>query len=436
MNKTYNEYIKELAGREVTVVGMGISNKPLVRMLAAAGARVTAVDRNPDIEREEWDALGVTLKLGEGYLDGLDGDLIFRTPGLRPDNPALLGAAGRGSRITSEIEALFEVCPCPIIGVTGSDGKTTTTTLIAEMLKAAGRTVHLGGNIGTPLLTRAGEMSPGDVCVLELSSFQLADMRHSPQIAVITNISPNHLDWHTDMAEYTAAKRAIFEYHTEGGLAVFNADNAVTAAMRGPDRSAFFGGHRIIDGIIDGFLPVSEIKLRGWHNVENMMAAITALEGLVPRECMLSVARGFGGVAHRDEFVCETGGVRYYNDSIGSSPSRTIATLKSHPGRVILIAGGRGKNVPFAPLAEILPEKVSLLLLVGEAAGQIESAAREVPGCPPILRAGDIASAVALAAENARPGDEVLLSPACTSFDQYRNFEERGEHFRKLAEQL
>ncbi|WP_284646271.1 UDP-N-acetylmuramoyl-L-alanine--D-glutamate ligase [Paenibacillus silviterrae] len=436
MNPAFDTYIQSLAGRDVTVIGAGVSNAPLIRMLCSAGARVTVRDRNPALPREEWDDLGVGLQLGENYLDHVGGDIVFRTPGMRPDHPALDSARAGGSRVTSEMEEFFALCPCPIYGVTGSDGKTTTTSLIADMLANGGRTVHLGGNIGTPLLTRAGEMSPLDACAVELSSFQLMDMTRSPHVAVITNLSANHLDWHRDMDEYIAAKRRLLDYQRAGELAVLNGDNPVTAALCGRGRTQYFGTHTVRDGVIDGLVPIRDIRLPGWYNVENVMAAMTAVRGTVPDEAILETVCTFVGVEHRNQWVATVGGVHYYNNSIGSSPARTVATLHAHMGRVLLIAGGRDKNVPFDEMARLLPEHVKVLLLIGEAASQIEAAAREVPRCPPIVRCEGLAEAVAQAHKIAVPGDTVLLSPACTAYDQYRNFEERGRHFVELVRAL
>lgn len=436
MNPAFDTYIQSLADRDVTVIGAGVSNSPLIHMLCSAGARVTVCDRNPALPREEWDDLGVVLRLGGNYLDRVGGDLVFRTPGMRPDHPALGSARAGGSRVTSEMEEFFALCPCPIFGVTGSDGKTTTTSLIADMLADGGRTVHLGGNIGTPLLTRAGEMSPLDACAVELSSFQLMDMTRSPQVAVITNLSPNHLDWHRDMDEYTAAKRRLLDFQSADDFAVLNGDNPETAVLRGRGRTKYFGGHTVHDGVIDGLLSISDIRLPGWYNVENVMAAMTAVRGTVSDEAILETVRNFVGVEHRNQWVATVGGVHYYNNSIGSSPTRTVATLHAHVGRVLLIAGGRDKKVPFDEMARLLPDHVKVLLLIGEAASQIEVVARRVPSCPPIVRYEGLAEAVAQAHKLAAPGDTVLLSPACTAFDQYRNFEERGRHFVDLVEAL
>jgi UDP-N-acetylmuramoylalanine--D-glutamate ligase len=436
MNQAFERYKTSLCGKDVTVVGLGVSNKPLVRMLASAGARVTVCDQNDRLDRAEWDALGVVLRLGEGYLTDLSGEIVFRTPGMRPDHPALIKAAAGGSRVTGEMTEFFTVCPCHITGITGSDGKTTTTTLIAEMLRAGGYTVHLGGNIGKPLLAAAGEMLPDDRVVAELSSFQLSDMTQSPQTAVITNITPNHLDWHTGMDEYIASKRRILDWQDENSLAVLNGDNPITAVMRGKGKTVYFGSDRITDGLIDGFLPLEKIRLRGYYQAENVLAALSAVRGLVSYEHIREVAETFSGVPHRNEFIAKVNGVSYYNNSIGSSPARTTATLQAHGEPVHLIAGGRGKGIPFDELAALFPSYVKRLYLIGEAADEIERAARTLPDPPPVERCNGLDDAVKRAQNEAEPGDTVLLSPACTAFDAYANFEERGKHFVEIVKSL
>ncbi|MDR1668708.1 MAG: UDP-N-acetylmuramoyl-L-alanine--D-glutamate ligase [Oscillospiraceae bacterium] len=434
MNPAFEAYRKSLLGKEVTVIGLGVSNRPLVRLLLDSGARVTVCDQNAGIDPSEWQ--GAELRLGAGYLDGLPGEVIFRTPGLRPDHPSLVRARNEGRRVTGEMEEFFALCPCPILGVTGSDGKTTTTTLIAEMLRAAGLTVYLGGNIGTPLLAQTGEITPDGFAVVELSSFQLMDMTRSPKTAVITNITPNHLDWHRDMDEYIAAKRVTLDHQGKDDLAVLNADNPLTEHLRGNGRTEYFGGSRIRDGLIDGFLPLDSIRLRGHYQVENFMAAMTAVRGLVPEDCVRDVAETFRGVPHRNELVAVKDGVAYYNNSIGSSPARTAATLRAHEGKVLLIAGGRDKKVPFGELCALFPRHVKRLYLIGEAADAIEAATRAVPGAPVPERCGGLQDAVLRASRAARPGDTVLLSPACTAFDAYQNFEERGKHFVEIVNTL
>ena len=455
---TLREYVDSLQNKAVAVLGIGVSNTPLVRLLLASGIRVTACDKRT---REELGALanelegaGCTLRLGPDYLEGLHEDVIFRTPGLRPDVPQIAAAVANGSVLTSEMEAFFQVCPCPIIAVTGSDGKTTTTTIIAELLKAAGNTVWLGGNIGHPLLCDAEGMQPHDYAVLELSSFQLMTMDRSPHIAVVTNLAPNHLDMHRDMAEYVAAKENIFRHQTSGDIAVFNADNAITAeqATRAAGRSrrfsrqsalsegVFLRGDDIVCRGPEGervIMQTSDIRIPGVHNVENYMAAIAAVDGLVPDDVIRDFARSFGGVEHRIELVRTLRGVRYYNDSIASSPSRTIAGLCSFPEKVILIAGGYDQHIPFDVLGPEVTAHVKLLVLCGATAGKIRAAVEAAPdyrpGHPEIIEVTPFRAAVEAARDRAVPGDVVTLSPACAAFDQFKNFAERGKIFKEIV---
>lgn len=454
---TLQEYIASIRNKTVAIVGIGISNTPLIELLASSGVRVTACDRKSwealGSEAERLERMGVTLKLGEDYLKDLDQDIIFRTPGLRQDVPELLAAAERGSEITSEMEAFFQVAPCTLVAVTGSDGKTTTTTLIAEFLKAAGKTVHVGGNIGRPLLCDAEKMRPEDYAVLELSSFQLMTMTRSPHIAVITNLAPNHLDVHKDMAEYVSAKENIFTHQSPEDIAVFNADNAITAEQSGravggvrlfsrksePEEGVFLRGDAVIsrkDGAEREIMRVSDILLPGVHNVENYMAAIAAVDGLVPDEAVRQVARTFAGVEHRIELVRTLRGARYYNDSIGTSPSRTIAGLRSFTEKVILIAGGYDKHIPFDTLGPEIVDHVKLLILCGATAEKIREcveSASNYRGQPEMLSASDFQAAVETAAQRAGEGDVVLLSPACAAFDQFKNFMERGRVFKQIV---
>ena len=455
---TLHEYMESLRQKTVAVLGIGVSNTPLVQLLLRSGIRVTACDKRTKEQlgtlADELEQAGCTLRLGPDYLEGLHEDVIFRTPGLRPDVPQLAAAVANGSVLTSEMEEFFRVCPCPIIAVTGSDGKTTTTTIIAELLKAAGNTVWVGGNIGHPLLCDAARMRPQDYAVLELSSFQLMTMDRSPHIAVVTNLAPNHLDMHKDMAEYVAAKENIFRHQTAGDIAVFNADNAITAEQAGRtvgrsrrfsrqtelNDCGFLRGEDIVCRSAAGervVMKTSDIKIPGVHNVENYMAAIAAVDGLVPDGIIRDFARSFGGVEHRIELVRTYRGVRYYNDSIASSPSRTIAGLRSFPEKVILIAGGYDKHIPFDVLGPEVTAHVKLLVLCGATAGKIRAAVEYAPdyrpGRPELLEVTPFQAAVEAARDHAAAGDVVTLSPACAAFDQFKNFAERGRVFKEIV---
>lgn len=455
---TLQEYIASLRGRTVAVIGIGVSNTPLLRLLLREGIAVTACDRSDRAKlgalAEELEAAGAVLRLGDGYLQDLDQDVIFRTPGLRPDVPELEAARARGSVITSEMEVFFQVCPCPIIAVTGSDGKTTTTTIIAQLLRAAGHTVHVGGNIGHPLLAEADTIRPTDWAVLELSSFQLMTMTHSPHIAVVTNLAPNHLDVHKSMEEYIWAKENIFRHQQPGDIAVFNLDNAITRELSAhapgralyfsrreePENGVFLRGNAVIsrrDGRERQIMTTEDIRLPGVHNVENYMAAIAAVDGLVPDDVIRTFARTFNGVEHRIELVRTWRGVRFYNDSIASSPSRTIAGLRSFKEKVILIAGGYDKHIPFDVLGPEVVEHVKLLILCGATADKIRAAVEQAPGYrpghPEILDVTPFQRAVETARDRAVPGDVVTLSPACAAFDQFKNFMERGKTFKAIV---
>jgi len=431
---------------------------PLIRLFKEKGAVVSARDRRTLEELgengKELTALGVPMHLGGGYLQGMTEDVIFRTPGLKYHLPELEQARAKGQVVTSELEVFFELCPCKTYAITGSDGKTTTTSVIAEFLKAEGRNVHLGGNIGKPLLPEIESIAPTDCAVAELSSFQLISMREAPNVAVVTNLSPNHLDVHKDMQEYIDAKRNIYLHQNAFSRTVLNADNEITASFAGetrgdtwlfsrreePGRGVWCDGETIfVNG--EEVLRVEEIRVPGWHNVENYMAAIGAVWGDVSPENIRRVAREFGGVEHRAEFVRELDGVKYYNDSIASSPTRTISgTLSLYKQKILLICGGYDKHIPYDPLGPVVCEKVKTLILLGATGPKIEEAVKKAPqykeGAPRILHAGTMEEAVSLARAGSAPGDIVSLSPASAAFDLYPNFEVRGRHFKELVNAL
>ena len=456
MNKL-DEFKYNVAGKNITVIGIGISNLPLIKYLVSLGTNVTACDRRSaeDLGENytELEKLGVKFNLGDGYLNNLSGDMIFKTPGMRYDVPELLKAKENGSIVTSEMEVFFEVCPSHIIAVTGSDGKTTTTTLIHKMMTDAGYKTWLGGNIGNPLLTDTEKMKENDWVILELSSFQLHTMRKSPEIAVITNISPNHLDMHKDYKEYIDAKKNIMLYQNEGDTLIVNADNQVTADIGKSANGAvkYFSRNGMADVYLDGniikrgiveILNIKDIKIPGMHNVENYMAAIAAVSGLVSKDVIVNVAKTFGGVEHRIELVRTLDGVKYYNSSIDSSPNRTINTLRVFPNKVIMIAGGKDKGIPYDEIGSALAEHVKVLILIGATSDKIQEAldaeinktgnGKDIE----VIRATSYEDAVNTARSKAHDGDVVLLSPASTSFDMFRNFEERGNLFKKIVNEL
>lgn len=453
MNELFEQYFLSLVGKKIVVLGLGVSNRPLARLLLHYGCDVTGCDKTPreqlDQEILELETAGCHLRVGDAYLDDLTADVVFRTPGMHPENPALVTLRNSGAKITSEMEIFFELCPCKIIAVTGSDGKTTTTTLISEFLKAAGKTVWLGGNIGTPLLPLCDKIGAGDIAVVELSSFQLMDMERSAHIAVVTNLAPNHLDVHKDMDEYLEAKKNIFKYQTSGDKLILNADNAITASFSGNGTTKFFSRRQKADVCLNGemitrdgisVLNKNDILIPGEHNVENYMAAILAVEGLVDDEVIRQVAGSFGGVEHRIELVRIKDGVRFYNDSIASSPSRTIAGLSSFDEKVLLIAGGYDKHIPYDDLGPEICKHVKMLFVNGATGPQIrtavENAAKSSNGVPQIIDCDDFSDAVRKAAAAAKTGDVVLMSPASAAFDQFKNFMERGKFYKKLVMEL
>ncbi len=460
------ELLEKIVHSRCAVLGFGISNRPLVRFLLENGAVAITVHDRKSVEElgsaaTEFAARGVNFVTGEDYLEDVDADVIFRSPGIRDDKGGIPSALSRGAFLTSEMELFLALTDARVLAVTGSDGKTTTTTLISEFLKKeyGDSRVYIGGNIGEPLLPHVREMTEKDFAVVELSSFQLKTMRQSPWRAVITNVSPNHLDWHTGMEEYIAAKRNICAY-PENTLLVTNAGNATTAdiALHHVGNVTLFSarmsgflpiagriGQRAIyekDGTIfsdDGkepeeILKTADIKLIGRHNVENYMAAIGATEGLVSRESIRAIAKTFGGVEHRLEFVREIDGVRYYNSSIDSSPTRTAAALSALPQKPIVICGGYDKHIPFDGLGVTLCERAKAVVLTGATAPLIREAI-EKTGLPEptVVYESDFTAAVERSRRLAVAGDLVVLSPACASFDAFANFEERGRKFKQIV---
>ena len=455
MKSPLETYFTALQGKRIIVLGLGVSNRPLVKLMLRYGCTVIGCDRTPreklDAEVLELEKLGCELCLGDTYLENLTGDVVFRTPGMHPANPALESLRASGAKVTSEMDVFFSLCPCKTIAVTGSDGKTTTTTLISEMLKAAGKTVWLGGNIGTPLLPLLDEMQPEDFAVVELSSFQLMDMTHSSHIALVTNLAPNHLDMHKDMDEYVDAKKNIFAFQGAGDKLILNLDNGITNTFTGPGKTRWFsrlgqtdngicldGDYITRDGV--KVLNIHDIVIPGVHNMENYMAASLAVEGLVDDETIRDVAKTFGGVEHRIELVRIKDGVKFYNDSIASSPSRTIAGLKSFSEKVCLIAGGYDKHIPYDVLGPYICKHTKRVYLNGATGPQIRAAVENcsdyTPGNPQLIDCADFTDAVSKAATDAKPGDIVLMSPASAAFDQFKNFMVRGNYFKTLVKEL
>ena len=454
-----------IKGKKVAFIGASVSHKRCIEQFVELGAQVTLCDQKKSLEdfgayAHTLRRLHVRLSLGEHYTDGFAGqDIIMRTPGYEYYKPELQAALQAGTKVTSEVELFFELCPCEIVAVTGSDGKTTTTTLISKMFEAAGRKVFLGGNIGAALLPQLADVTPEAVAVVELSSFQLISMRVSPKVAVVTNVTPNHLDHHKDMQEYIDAKRNILLWQVPPCRAVLGFENEISRGMQKDckgeqvwftrlhetDKGAFLRESDDTlcyaeNGVVTPILPRAEVKLRGLHNVENLLAAIAAVWGRVPVEAMRQVGSTFTGVEHRIEPVRTLDGVTYYNDSIASSPTRTIAGLRSFNQKIILIAGGYDKKIPYEPLAPEILAHVKTLVLMGATGPRIEAAVRGCAGFDEsaltILHADSMQHAVELARGAARPGDVVSLSPASASFDLYPNFEVRGRDYKNIVNSL
>ena len=465
VNEKLLEFNRYLSGRKVAVIGLGVSNLPLIDYLYNLKAEVTVFDKT-DIKHlnrtlvRKITNYGMGMSFGENYLEELVGfDLIFRSPSCLPTNPYLKAEAERGAIITTEVEMVIELSPCKVIGITGSDGKTTTTTLIFEILKAKKYNVFLGGNIGTPLFTKISEMTPEDIVVLELSSFQLMDMKISPDVAVITNITPNHLDYHTDMKEYIESKKNIFKYQDENGLLVLNYDNEITrnCEKEAPGNVMFFSSKtKIPDGyIVDDekikycenglrshILDTRDMKLRGVHNFENAAAAIIATKDFVDIQTACNTILKFKGVEHRLELVLETKDrIKWYNDSVSSSPTRTIAGLNAFNLRnIILIAGGYDKNLDYTPLAKPIIDNCKELILLGATSEKIEKAVKvelkKQNKKMKIYKCNDLRETVETAKEIAVKGDIILFSPASASFDMFKNFAERGKLFKKYVKEI
>lgn len=472
-----SELLENIKTKKTAIVGLGISNVPLAEFLSNISNALTLRDKKErnalDSRLSALESKGAVLKLGEGYLDGLCEDIIFRSPGIRPDIPEFAKAVSGGATLTSETELFFELCPADIVAITGSDGKTTTTTLtgliLNASLKTGGKTntAYVGGNIGIPMIPLLEKLKAEDLAVCELSSFQLQTAKKSARVAVITNISPNHLNWHTDMDEYISAKTNVF---ARGGceMLITNAENSICldiakntdiktvlfSSKKRPESDSFRKiwldeGNIIYENENGGrevIIKESEIKLPGTHNRENYMCAIAAtlacgLPINAVKQGAREVALTFGGVEHRLEFVREINGVSFYNSSIDSSPSRTAAALSTFKDKnSVLICGGSDKNIPFDTLAENLIRCAKGVVITGEAGPKIYAALTASPnfaGCKlKVIRESDFENAVKAAYSLAAEGDRVLLSPACASFDAFKNFEERGRRFKAIVNAL
>jgi UDP-N-acetylmuramoylalanine--D-glutamate ligase len=435
------------------VIGLAREGLDLARYLTQHGATVLITDRKPADElREPMQQLGtqgVTYRLGGHDLHDLDGvDVVYASPGVPPEHELLRAATQRGVRTSSLVELFFALCPAPVLGVTGSSGKSTTTSLIGEMFAAAGRDVFVGGNIGRPLLGKLSEMRPSSWVIMELSSFQLEPLQVSPHIALITNVTPNHLDRHPTMEAYWAAKGQILAYQQPNDFAVLNADDLWTQRYKPQGRTLRFSLEGTVEGaylagdklmlLRDPLLSVADVPLRGRHNLANVLAAMAAAQAAgVPREAMVAGVRTFKGVPHRLQAVAEHDGVTYVDDSIATTPERSIAALLSYHEPLVLIAGGRDKHLPMDDWAKLIVKRVRHVVLLGEMSDLVADAVRTAePTYTAISRATSMEEAVQQAARVAQGGDVVLLSPGGTSYDMYRDFEQKGDHFARVAQAL
>lgn len=467
MEKFVNEKLEEfktyIYNRKVAIIGLGVSNIPLLKFLYDLGAIITVfdnrtVDKMPEEILHILSTCNIDKAFGPGNLNNLSGfEIIFRSPSCLPTTKELVEEEKRGAIITTEVEMLMKLCPGKIIGITGSDGKTTTTSLIYEILKQKGYNCFLGGNIGTPLFTKIDEMKPDDIIVLELSSFQLMGMAVSPDIAVITNITPNHLNIHSSYDEYIDAKKNIYKYQDENGILILNFDNEITrqCGLDAKGKVEFFSGRNKLDNgfIVDeGVIKLCQDKIRrhilntraamlkGEHNYENICAALLATETLVDIESAVETVKNFQGVPHRLELIRRVNGVRWYNDSIGTTPVRTIAGLNAFQEEIILIAGGYDKNLDYTPIGRPILNKTKGVIVLGQTADKIidaiEKESKIRNKTVDIYKCKTLEQCIEVAKEIAKPGQIVLFSPASASFDMFKNFEERGEKFKELVNKL
>ena len=460
-NEKLEEFNNFLDGKQVAIIGMGVSNIPLLDYFYDKNAKVTVFSTNvlSDEIMEKINKYRYEVELGEDNLSRLKGfDIIFRSPSALPTKHEFQSAVKKGAILTSEIEMVLKLAPCKIIGVTGTEGKTTTTSLIYEICKKAGYNCFLGGNIGKPIFTKINQMKPEDIVILELSSFQLMGMTVSPNIAVVTNIFPDHLNVHKSYEEYQDAKKSIFRNQTEEGIVILNKDNEITEkfADEVKGKTIFFSSTKKLkngyvydredgfikkctDGKCEKILNKNDIKLRGIHNYENICAALAATETVASKEAQIEAVKNFKGVEHRLEFVREIDGVKYYNDSIGTSPASTIAGLNAFDENIILLAGGSDKGLDYKEIGEVIAKKVGTLILTGPTAQKIEEATKQALSEEKnieIIHTNNLEESVKVAKEKAKEGDIVLLSPASASFDAFKNFEERGNYFKTLVNNL
>ena len=462
-NKRLKEFNMYVRNKKVAIIGVGVSNIPLIDYFHNLGSKIT-IFNDKELEELPQEVISkinlyeIETSLGPEYLSKLKGfDIIFRSPSCLPSVPELQAEIQRGALVTTEIEMVLKMCPCKVIGVTGSEGKTTTTSLIYKILKAGEYNCYLGGNIGNPLFTDIEKMLPEDIVIVELSSFQLMDMDISPDIAIVTNITPNHLNVHSSYDEYIDAKKNIFKYQTDKGILITNYDNEITKRFTREvngkiiyfsSKEKLENGWIVDDDVIKEcndrlrrhILNTKDLKLKGVHNYENICAALAATKNLVDIDKAIETICEFNGVEHRLEFVREINGVKWYNDSSSSSPTRTIAGLNAFNEDIILIAGGYDKNLDYTPIAKPILDKVKTLILMGDTAGKIFDCVKkegEIEGkYIDIYICDELSQTIALAKKFAKSGEIVLFSPASASFDMFKNFADRGNQFKKLVNSI
>lgn len=465
MNKKYQDFILELKTKKIAIIGAGVSNLPLIKILNEEQCDITVFDKKELTSMEEETAKyirdnEIKNSLGDNYLENLEGfEVIFRSPSMLPTNSYLEKEKNRGAIITTEIEQVIKMAPCPIIGVTGSKGKTTTTTIIYNILVGLGKSTYLGGNIGTPLFSKLNEMKENDIVVLELSSFQLMNMMVSPHISVITNISPDHLDVHGSYQEYIDAKKYIFKHHTDKDIVVLNLDdkivNKFAEEVKGEiryfknktkDKSILRDNYVLRDKFIEyndeAVIDTSKLLLRGDHNYLNICAALNAVKDYinVSNEELEKIIMNIKGVHHRLEFVRDINGVKWYNDSASTTPDKSLAGINAFEEDIVLIAGGYDKNISYEPLAKPILDKVSKLILFGDTRDKIYNEvmkeSKKTGKNIPIYLLDSLEEVISVANEVSVSGEVVLFSPASASFDMFKNAYQRGDLFKSFVEKI
>lgn len=460
MNKELNNFNNQLKGKKIAIIGAGVSNIPLIKYLYDLECKITLFDKNnlSNLSKEVKDLIDEykpNLSLGTNYLEKLSGyDIIFRSPSFLPTNPYLIKEEEKGALITTEVEQVIRLAPCKVIGVTGSKGKTTTTTIINEILTKLGYHTFLGGNIGIPLFTKIKSMKKNDIVVLELSSFQLMNMKVSPNISLITNISPDHLDIHNSYEEYIDAKKCIFKNQTKNDVIILNKNDKIVKEMAKETISIvkYFGTNKIKDSyyLKDNYIKYNDniiidtrkLILKGKHNYLNICAALNVINEItkIPNDKIENIVKKIRSVHHRLEFIREIDGIKWYNDSASTTPDKTLAGINSFQEKIVLIAGGYDKNISYEPLAIPILKKVSKLILFGDTKNKIYEAVMKEKKKNnydiKIYVMDTLEEVIDVAYEVSQSGEVVLFSPASASFDMFKNAYQRGEKFIELVNKL